>query len=211
LPPNVTIKAWPISLTGHATPCAWDGETVADFGDLSLEAVTPFVAFRLRAEAETGESDEAVFVVNLPLDGEPPGRDSLVLRELLKKPGDLIALLLLLLADDELGFMDAIVGSKESDSAGPWLGFSSPGLFEALVKTLSREPNKLRAVKRLVDELRVAEAEARSGDLLRASAESDVNPEHLALIPEGFDEIWEPVWEAALELGVADVNRDHDD
>ena len=211
LPPNVTIKAWPISLTGHATPCAWDGEKVADFGDLSLEAVTPFVAFRLRAEAETGESDETVFVVNLPLDGEPPGRDSLVLRELLKKPGDLIALLLLLLAVDELGFMDAIVGSKESDSAGPWRGFGSPGLFEALVKTLAREPNKLRAVKRLVDELRVAEAEARSGDLLRASAESDADAEHLALIPEGFDEIWQPVWEAALELGVADVSRDRDD
>lgn len=205
LPLSVTTRAWPITLGGRTSLCDLDAETVADFGDLSLEAVTPFVAFSMEAELETGQTANATFVVNLPLDGEPSGRDSLVLRELLRHPGDLIALLLLLLADDELGCMDAMTSAKESEPAGPWHGFSSPGLFEALVQTLAREPSRLRTVKRLVDDLRKAEADSLAEAVAQALDHPAARPEALVLIPEGFDEIWEPVWASALSLGVPDV------
>ena len=203
---NVTVHAWPITLAGRKSPCDLSAEIVADFGELSLEAVTPFVAFSMTAELATGQNADAVFVVNLPLDGEPAGRDSLVLRELLRRPGDLIALLLLLLADDEFGFMDAMTSSGDSEPAGPWHGFSSPGLFEALVRTLAREPNKLRTVKRLGRR----PAQSRGRHARTPSREPWTSPArrlHVALIPEGFDEIWEPVWAAARASGVPDVEE----
>jgi hypothetical protein len=212
LPLNVTAHAWPITHAGRRSPCDLSAEVVAEFGELSLEAVTPFVAFSMTAELETGQKAEAVFVVNLPLDGEPAGRDSLVLREFLRRPGDLIALLLLLLADDEFGFMDAMTSSGDSEPAGPWHGFGSPGLFETLVKTLAREPNKLRTVKRLVNDLRKAEADISAEAVARALDAPDAQPvAAVALIPEGFDEIWEPVWASARALGVPDVEAAGDD
>ncbi len=208
LPLPVDVSAWPITLPGRATACNLGANVVADFGALSLEALTPFVAFTLHAELASGQEADAEFVVNVPLVGEPVGRASLVLRELLRNPGDLVALLLLLLADDQLALMDALTGANEASPAGSWHGFTTPGLFEALVGALARDPQRLRTVKRLVDELRAADAEARAA--ASALQAGDLYADEVTLIPEGFEELWEPVWAAARALGVRDVEEDTD-
>jgi hypothetical protein len=210
LEPEVTVAAWPISLSAErATPCQWSGDFVADFGELSLEALTPFVAFAVHVQTpET--SDQIVFVVNLPIDGEPAGREAQVLRQMLRHPGDLIALLLLLLAEDELAILDALSGSTEAGPASAWQAFGGRGLLEALVRTLARDPAKLRAVKRLIDELRQMQP---AGEAAVATGESGTGDdlESISLIPPGFEQIWQPIWQTACELGVGDPGSDGHD
>ena len=210
LGPQLSVAAWPISLPAErATPCRWSGQTVADFGELSLEALTPFVAFAVHVQTPEA-SRQIVFVVNLPIDGEPAGREAQVLRQMLRYPGDLIALLLLLLAEDELAILDALSGSAEAGSASAWQVFGGRGLLEALVRTLARDPARLRAVKRLIDDLRQMQSasEAAPGTVEPGAAD---DLEANSLIPPGFEGIWQPIWQTACELGVGDPESDGHD
>ena len=65
--------------------------------------------------------------------------------------------------------------------SGPRAGPEIP-LLEALMRALSRNPEQLDRIARLVDDLRRTEQGAR-------------------LLPEGFDSVWEPIWAARLEMG----------
>lgn len=215
-PSGVSVAAWPISLSRErATDCDFRTDAVADFGELSLEALTPFIAFRVHAERD-GHSGELVFVLNLPMDGEPPGRNGVVLRHMLRRPADLIALLLLLLADDDEATLDALSASAGAPPTPSWQGLGMQGLFESLVRTLARDPARLRAVNRLINDLRRAERElAPMGvtDEIDVTDESDVAAQTArvsSVVPDGFDEIWEPIWQAALQLGVPGIGEDED-
>jgi len=73
---------------------------------------------------------------------------------MLRRPQDLIALLLLLLADDDLAVLDACGVARQGRGSRGVTGSSARGLTEALVRQLGRDPHKLAAVKRLVAELR---------------------------------------------------------
>lgn len=55
-------------------------------------------------------------------------------------------------------------------------------MLEALVEALGKNPRKLDQVARLIEELRASD-------------------EGRALLPEEFERIWEPLWEARKELG----------
>jgi len=195
---NIEVKAWPISLRpDRAADCDLCAPVVADFGILSLEALTPFVAFAVEAVLDDS-SQRITFVLNLPMDGEPAGRDSVVLRQMLRRPTDLIALLLLLLAEDEVGILDALSAANSDGSSTSWERFSSKGLFEALVRTLAEDTAKLRSVKRLVDDLRRADAVIARNVEIDGAPDTDREP----IVPRGFNEVWEPIWQAAVELGV---------
>ena len=200
---GVEACAWPVSLReDRAVKCEWAKRQLADFGELSLDAVTPFVAFRLTAQ-QNGQSEQAAFVLNLPMDGRLPDREALVLRQMIRRPQDLIALLLLLLADDVLSVIDALeAGGSKDGPLGSDHCFDSSGLLEALVRQLDRDPQKLRAVKRLVDDLRKAQ-EAFADTVPDPAAELDTG--EVSLLPPHFDEIWQPVWAAARKLGVRDA------
>ncbi len=54
-------------------------------------------------------------------------------------------------------------------------------MLEALVKALEHSPEKLDHVERLVSELSSTE-------------------EGQALLPQDFDQIWKPLWQARMEL-----------
>lgn len=201
-PPGVRVDVWPVSLPeDQAVACRWGEPELASFGEVSLEAITPFLAVRLTVEQDE-RRERVTFSLNLPLDGEPANREALVLRQLIRRPQDLVALLLLLLADDDLSTMDALRGQDgESERGGGAHGFDSRGLLEALVRQLDRDPRKLRAVKRLVDDLE----RAMSGPYEAADADLDGELDGLSLLPPGFTEVWAPVWAAARQLGVRDV------
>lgn len=201
-PPGVSAHVWPVSLLEEqAVACRWGEPELASFGEVSLEAITPFLAVRLTVEQDE-RRERATFSLNLPMDGEPANREALVLRQLIRHPQDLVALLLLLLADDDLSMMDALQSQNGDGNRGSTdHGLDARGLLEALVRQLDRDPRKLRAVKRLVDDLE----RTTSGPDGAAGADLDDELDGLSLLPPGFAGIWAPVWAAARQLGVRDV------
>ena len=94
---------------------------------------------------------------------------------------------------------DGSLSAANSDgSSTSWERFSSKGLFEALVRTLAEDTGKLRSVKRLVDDLHRADAVVARNVEIDGAPDTDREP----IVPRGFDEVWEPIWQAAVELGV---------
>jgi hypothetical protein len=98
--------------------------------------------------------------------------------------------------------MDALQSQNgDGERGGPIHGLDSRGLLEALVRQLGRDPRKLRAVKRLVNDLE----RAMPGPDEEADADLDGELDRLSLLPPGFAGVWAPVWAAARQLGVRDA------
>jgi len=183
LPPKVTVWCWPIRVSEtFAQPLLEDREPIATF-ELTLEELTSFFAFRMDT-VEKGHQRIERFTLNLTLEGAPPDRHQRILRSILKDRDRLVRFLLFLLADGdaehilEVGAQRVGQDGQESpDSPAGWLP-----LFEALVRALDRNPATLDRVAAVIDDLKQS-------------------PEGRSLIPEGFDTIWEPIWEARRQLG----------
>jgi hypothetical protein len=157
-------------------PQPTEGQLVARFA-LSFKALTSFFAFEITARRK-GKKLTTRFVLNLPLRGAPEDRQNRILLALLENRRQVLRYLLMLLAED--GGMMVVRdlgtdGRGDSGAAGDGNCTSMP-LLEALLSTLERQPSRLDQVAQLVKDLR-STAEGR------------------ALLPERFDEIWEPIWE----------------
>jgi hypothetical protein len=177
LPSGVHVHCWPITRREFdAVEYSLASSTIAQFAPLSFEALTSFFAFQVLAE-EVGQQACARFVLNLPLIGAPGDRRERILRSLLSNRDQVLRFLMFLLS--EFGTHGALpdfangFGEKQAFRPG-WHGFA---LFESLLRALDQNPEKLDQVARLVDDLRGA-----------AGTES--------LLPEGFDEVWQPIWAA---------------
>ena len=157
-------------------------EGSVQFPNLTVHALTSFVTFEVAA----GDGPKRVvarFALNLPLDGVPEDRLEQVLNAVLGDRERLLRYLLFLLArDDDVAAVGpgllAENGGAATGGGGPDLGAVLP-LFEELVRAVARSPEKIDAVGRLVGDLRKT-------------------PEGAALLPEGFEEVWKPVWAARL-------------
>lgn len=174
-------RVWPVtsadSASVDALPLA-QGEPVA-LPPAPLEGLTGFLAFELRAAAQ----QSIRFVLNVPVDGLPPGRTAAVFRAILKDRDGFLRYLMLLLA-----------GLGDDDSAEPslitkishWGPWSGPGplealpLVEELTRALCRDPGRLRAIRRALEDLRTHGG----GDV----------------VPPEFLELWD-AYEAALAGG----------
>lgn len=183
LPKNVKIHSWPVTLPEDtAVPLKMKGPVLVDFGKLSLEALTSFFAFRLSVSLED-QKEVARFVLNLPLEGAPADREERILRSFFRDKAQVIRFLWLLL---ELpgtsigGQPPEFLTWQPSQSPPPLLGIGQ-GLLERLLRVLDRDPNRLKEVAKLVEDLKQND----SGD---------------ALLPDNFESIWEPVWRAYQEL-----------
>lgn len=177
-PEGVGVRCWPVTLReGVAARVLLGGEGVlVTFGQVSPEAITSFLAI----EATLTEGSEALvqrFVLNLPLKGAPTDRHERVLRSFVRDRDRVLRFLLLLLAERELEARDLAGLGEGYDGARarPFGTMWGPTLFEALVRTLERNPARLDDVARLVEDLRKS-------------------PESAALLPHGFEAIWEPIW-----------------
>lgn len=186
LPPGVTVRCWPVSLGEvAAVRLAGSGLVRFDFGPVSFEALTAFFAFELTAARE-GLELKSRFVLTARLDGAPADRQERLLRSLLQDRKQVARLLLLLLAEGGVEAVDIILGTHERSDAGRAAGASGSGraalpLLEGLVRALDRNPARLDQIGRLVE------------DLCKT-------PEGRSLLPEGFEEVWAPIWEARLAL-----------
>ena len=180
-PPEVSVVCWPITLPARSEGVAPGTGRIASLGPLSAERITSFIAFE--ATAASGElSATRRFVLNLPLEGAPPDRRERILRTLLDKSDKVLRLILLLLAEgrgDDYEAMREIRWWFEGNEGTGGVRAIPSGvpLFEEMVLALGRDGESLDRVARLLEDLRKTEDGRR-------------------LIPEGLEEIREPIWAA---------------
>ena len=196
IPAGAEVKVWPATLSAeearqiqgpgearHGPVNPPDpGDRIATFKGLSFEALTAFFAFEVALRKGRHEVTKR-FVVTAELVGAPEDRKPRLLRSLLKDPRRVLQLLFLILmgegADVSAFVQAARHGNK--DSRGAFGGWDQGTLLEALLRSLSHNPRRIDDAARLIADL-------------------EKTPEGRNLLPEGLDEIWEPVWSARKAL-----------
>ena len=146
---DVEVAAWPVSVAEDQAcrlpePLRWR---------LPVARLTAFIAFRLSVPVRG--VDDICMTLRLPAEGMPEDRINQILRTLLDSPEKFLRFLRAL-----LGGLDAVPGwaegTGEGDGATPW-GIGGDGgetLLDDLVRTASRDPGRLKPVRRLIDDLR---------------------------------------------------------
>jgi hypothetical protein len=183
LPANVTAHLWPVMLgEGAGVPLETGTPEFARF-ELAGEELSSLFGFSVEARQGARRREER-FTLNLTLEGAPEDRRERVLRSVLRDRDRVLRYLLFLLAagDPQQAAPPVIPEDDATDSkpglVGPTIELP---LFESLLQALKREPSRLDHVDRVINDLRKS-------------------PEGEALIPDGFLEIWEPIWTAREAL-----------
>jgi hypothetical protein len=186
LPDEVdAFGCWPITRgQGHqVTPRSNADGLSAAFGVVSRAGITSFFAFEVRARRGSA-TDDVRFVVNAELVGAPAGRADDVLTQILHSRQDVLRYLLFLLADMSRGpgaLLEALGAIGKHGADGSDHGVFETPLFETLMRALARDPSRLDHIERLLHDL-------------RSSGRAD------ALVPEGLEALWDPIWEVRQEL-----------
>jgi hypothetical protein len=183
IPGGVKVKCRPITLQeASAVSLELVKGNIASFSPVSFAAITSFFVFEVTL-TENQKTVSIAFVMNARLEGAPADRSERILQSLLSDKGKVLSFMLLLLAEGGtdarsilLALQKGISGSSAEGSA--FLRFP---LFEVLVRTLDRNPKKLDQISRLVDDLKKT-VEGRE------------------VLPDQFDEIWQPIWAAREAL-----------
>lgn len=196
IPAGATVKVWPAALppeaalpidgselkSGERDDPAEPSDVIAIFKEVSFEALTAFFAFEVSLR-EGGHKVRKRFAVTAELRGAPEDRKERVVRLILKNRRRVLQLLFLILMGEGAD-ISAFVRAARRDGRGPpepLGGWNRSTLLEALLGSLSRNPRQIDEAARLITDLRKT---AEGKDLL----------------PEGLDEIWEPVWAARRAL-----------
>ena len=176
-PAGVSVRCWPITLSEGMGVGVWKEPGIfAEFSQVSFEALTSFFAFEITA-SNNEKKFNCRFVLNLLLEGAPEDRAERIMQSLLKTRDQVLKFILMLLAEGGGDAYQAILTGRSLFSGGAGNGSAGAGipLFETLVRTLERNPATLDQIAHLVDDLK----KTKDGTLL---------------LPEGFDEIWKPIW-----------------
>jgi hypothetical protein len=172
----IEFKVWPITCRSETFGARIDAAArVASvkIAGLPFETITSFFAFEGTLELQ-GRAMAVRFVLNVPLDGLPVDREKRLLVKLLENREKVLAYLLLMLAGTEAS--SEVIDADAGAGGGEWRWSGSrEAVFEALVRSLHRSPEKLDDVAKLVEDLR-------SDEVTRK------------LLPDGFDAIWDPIW-----------------
>jgi hypothetical protein len=172
IPADTTARATLLTRPANTGPVP--GEPVI-FERVALTDITPFIVIRVT----DGRGVTAATVVTADLVGDIPGRQDAVIANQLSNRSAFMKLLALLLAIEDAE------GMLRFDPIGATTGAwdeSGNGLFEILVKAIGVEHDGLADVRRIIDHLRANESRRTEG-----------SP---SVLPEGFDELWDAVWDA---------------
>ncbi|MFO0991601.1 MAG: phospholipase D family protein [Hyphomicrobiales bacterium] len=175
---TVGIRAWPI--TQQAERAQTLDKSIV-FSRLSYAGLTPLMAFAITAKI--GETmREAVFVMNLPLQGAPEDRQDRIVRSLIENRDQLLRYILFLLAsgDEAAASSGDLRRLLKSPEDGPDRPPPNPYLLETMLRALHRGPAQLERVSSLLEILRK-------------------QPESSELLSSDFQKIWKPIWEAAQQ------------
>jgi hypothetical protein len=181
LAPEVRAMYWLLSLSsGNAFTLDTSNPTGAMFGPMALESLSAFMVFQLTARI--GErSIVSQFVLRIPLEGVPDNRQEHLLRAMLKNQDQVMRFLLFILMDgreDMNGNGTALLDVLTAENSDfPRRSQVDKPLFESLVQALHHDPIRLDQIARTIADL-------------------ERTPEGARMIPEGFHEIWQPIWEA---------------
>ncbi|HEX3045289.1 MAG TPA: phospholipase D family protein [Bacillota bacterium] len=152
------------------------------YSNVSMVGLTSFVAFLLEAKLE-GVKTKMSFVLNLPVDGMPRERDSRILQSIISDKNRFIRYLMFLLAGDDQSFsasgISFLTGLGSSNEVAATIDIP---LLEELVRAYSRHPEKIDYIARFIEDLKST-------------------PEGQAVLPEGFDAVWETLCTARREMG----------
>ena len=196
IPADAEVKVWPATLPPDAAlridgrgesqhePVGPAGrDAIATFGRMSFEALTAFFAFEVSLREGQCEVRRR-FAVTAEMVGAPENRKERLLRSLLQDRRRVLQLLFLILMGEGAD-VQAFVQAGRRDgitTQGSFGGWDQATLLEALLRSLSRNPRQIDDAARLIS------------DLDKTTGGRD-------LLPEGLDEIWEPVWAAREALG----------
>lgn len=183
LPGDLEIRAWPITCRAEAAakPVSPVGSPV-ELGPLAFEALTSFIAFEL-VLARPKAVGRVQFVLNLPVEGFPDDRPKKLLLRMLDSQDAVVRYIQLLLADEGQDLQPApgrLPGGGEGKGIAQGTYQGDP-LLEPLIRALHRDPARLDGIARLVEDLKHAGAGTKR-------------------LPEGFEDIWAPIWEARRRL-----------
>lgn len=175
LPDDVEAIAWPISVSEDQArpldlPSSWT---------LPLVRLTAFAAFRLRVPVRG--VDDIRMTLRLPASGIPEDRLHQVLRTLIDSPERFLRFLRALLGGLD-GMVDWAKDGGDGSEGGVWgEGFAGETLLEDLVRAAARDPERLKPVRRLIDDLRKTE-------------------EGRTIVPDDLFAIWSAVEETLREV-----------
>ena len=188
---GVTGQCRPITVAGSwpLVDSAAGPATVLNFGNLTLQALTSFVAIDLSASAE-GRSQRISFTLKLPLIGEPEDRAGRLLTAILADKNRVQRYLLLLLSEaastpGEVAALARTLG--EGGWSGPESDFFSLPVFEMMLRALSSSPASLDRV----------------ADLITVLSETAEGRE---LLPAGLQDVWQPLWLVRQEMAHGSQN-----
>lgn len=188
-PEQVSISCRPLTLTtleSQGLRTSADRTLEALFPQLSVEALSAFFVFDLTTQVDT-QVQMRSFVRRVELEGAPPGRQESLLRQILKDRSQVLRYLLFLLSIEggDSYAADSAAAFAEQQTSPLARGLGEEALLESLVRTLAHEPRRLDSVRQLVTDL-------------KAGGQDD-------LIPEGFNEVWDAVWEVRGQLKVRET------
>ena len=170
---DIEAVAWPISIP-EKDACPF-GATQSWM--LPVARLTAFIAFRLHVPVRG--VDDIRLTLRLPAKDMPEDRMHQVLRALLDSPEKFLRFLRAL-----LGGLDATVdwARDAGGGTGPdWgIGVGGETLLDDLVRTAARDPDRLKPVRRLIDDLRKTEEGRR-------------------IVPDDLFQIWTAVEEALAQ------------
>ena len=169
---GVETHCWPLASPGHRRRVV-AGEPLEECFETSLETISGFLAFELADD----EGTLTRFVVPVPLVGVPDHRERYLLRALIGNAQRFLRYLLTLLEEDpgQMDLRDAVEGVNDNaaaDGSGP---VSFP-VLEKLLRTMRRDPAKLKGLAPLVTDL----------------ADDDA-------LPPGFADLWTMIYGVAIE------------
>ncbi|MDW7730777.1 MAG: phospholipase D family protein [Bacillota bacterium] len=175
---------WPITLqSSMAKEISEVGEESIISFNLSTAALTSFMAFEITAYQ--GDLKNRVrFVLNLPIEGLPEDRYEKVLLSIISDRNRFLRYLIMLLAEGKILNPDFIEIIKSGSNNGKPTGDRADNglpLMEEMIRALSRTPDKIDRIDRLVRELSKTE-------------------EGREVLPEDFNLIWGPIWETRQRM-----------
>lgn len=177
LPEAASAECWPITLRGQALPLVHVWSHGAAF-PVSNEGITAFFAVELSLR-EGRRVARVEFVIPAELVGAPSDRLDRLLVQLLQSRGDVLRYMLFLLAGDDVALANlrGAVGDAGSRPGHERDRASELPLVEWLVRAVSRSPERIDHLARLIASLRATE-------------------EGRELLPDGFDDVWDAIWTA---------------
>jgi hypothetical protein len=166
LPGVASVALWPITVPEESAVEAAVPRRAGPIalGEFTASALTGLIAFRIRLGPEAAAEAAASFVLNLPVEGLPRSRDGAIMSRVVGDEAGLMRYIGLLCGDDEIdgdawegeetGSAPAVHGQGPAGGADGAAGPEDvPPILEKLTRLYCRNPEKLRGLFGLVEEL----------------------------------------------------------